>query len=219
MAVPIFYDKKNTVEYRTHLSMFNTFMRFAWRLTSKMPTAFCFNCLKGLKMRVSDVEMTDPSHPSLYLVKCGNAATQKITSVAPSSRSKRKGCNADSQAFLDSSAIFRVKLWPMGDICEADSCGLNSVWNQKDARWKGLDWHIYVDDGWIVQLQYGVNVHRMHIAANTTPPEVRFNVKPSSLSWIRTNQGDGKTVSRILVYCCLVLTSPTERIVHAGSGS
>lgn len=28
-------------------------------------------------MRVSDVEMTDPSHPSLYLVKCGYAATQK----------------------------------------------------------------------------------------------------------------------------------------------
>ena len=131
--------KKTTVEYRTHLSMFITFMRFAWRLTSKMPTAFCFNCLKGLKMQASDVETTDPSHPSLYLVKCGNAATQKITSVAPSSRSKRKGCNADSQAFLDSSAIFRVKLWPMGDICEADSCGLNSVWDQKDARWKGLE--------------------------------------------------------------------------------
>ena len=47
--------------------------------------------------------------------------------------------------------------------------------------------------------KYGVHVHRMHIAANTTPPEVRFNVKPSSLSWIRTNQGDGKTVSRILL--------------------
>lgn len=129
-AVPIFYDKKNTVEYWTHLSMFITFMRFAWLLPSKLPTASCFNCPKGLKMRVSNVEMTNPSHPSLYLVKCGNAATQKSTSVTPSSRSKRKGCNADSQAFLDSSAIFRDKLWPMGDICEADSCGLNSVWDQ-----------------------------------------------------------------------------------------